>query len=401
MEKVLSLKSVDMLASPVDYVARRGGEPGMNINGFTGSARLHDKIIWREEDLRTHFWPRFEFGRTSNTHEDIGVITRDFGHSLTNDGVGLWFTAMAGNSAFHQNAMMETMQEISHAANQSLKEDRKSVADVALIFDEKSLMDLAVQTNGFIDAHCWGTYQNASMMGAPFDVYLLSDQDKIPDHKLYIFMDAFDVDAATRQIIENKIRRNNAVSVWCYAPGYMENHKPNPAAMKQLTGINIAQLPQPETSALKPVTSNNHILKYATSFSSYSVSPAFEVADNNATTLATVAGKPALALREFHQNSPVNSWRSVYSLMPLTKELLMGLCDYAGVHVYSRSFDVFRANKNYVMLHAVSPGKKTIKLPGKYDIYNALSGEKIASKSSEIVDSVPAKETWIYQIKTP
>jgi hypothetical protein len=401
LQKVLSLKSLDMLASPVDYVARRGGEPGMNIDGFAGSARLHDKMIWREEDLRTHFWPRFEFGRTSNTHEDIGVITRDFGHSLTNDGMGLWFTAQAGNSAFHQNAMMNTMQQVSRAANKSLTMDRRGTAQVALIFDEKSLMDLAVQTNGFIDAQCWGTYQNASMMGAPFDVYLLSDLDKIPDHKLYIFMDAYDIDAATRQLIQNKVRRNNAVSVWCYAPGYISENGFGAKAMEQLTGIHLNEILQQETGALQVVDHDNPITKYADTFPSYTVGPVFEVADKNAKTLATLNGKPAVALREFNNGKPATSWRSVYSLMPLTKELLMGLCDYAGVHVYSRSFDVFGANKSYIMLHAVNSGKKVIDLPGKYDVYNALTNQKIASNSSQIIDSVPAKETRIYRLQRP
>jgi hypothetical protein len=108
-----------------------------------------------------------------------------------------------------------------------------------------------------------------------------------------------------------------------------------------------------------------------------------------------------MALREFNNASPATSWRSVYSLMPLTKELLMGLCDYAGVHVYSRSFDIFGANKSYIMLHAVNSGKKVIDLPGKYDVYNALTNQKIASNSSQIIDSVPAKETRIYRLQRP
>ena len=111
---------------------------------------------------KAFFWPRFEFGRTSNTHESIGVITRDFGHALTNNSMGLWFMAMAGNSAFHQNAMMETMQQAARAAHESETKDKSSVAEVALIFDEKSLLRLSVQAGQFIDEHCWGTYRNAA-----------------------------------------------------------------------------------------------------------------------------------------------------------------------------------------------------------------------------------------------
>jgi hypothetical protein len=396
LDKVLALKSLDMMATPVDYVARRGGETGLNINGFIGSARLHDKIIWREEDLRTHFWPRFEFGRTADTHESVGVIARDFGHSLTNKGMGLWFTAQAGNAAYHQNAMMETMQKLSHIATQSLKEDRRSVAEVALIFDEKSLMHLAVQNSGFIDAHTWGAYQNASMMGAPFDVYLLSDLEKIPDYKLYIFVDAFDVDETTRLLIQRKVRRNNAVSVWCYAPGYINDQGFSAPNMKQLTGIGLQENLHEQSGALEIVDGNHPITKYAGPFPSHSFGPGFEVADATARVLGTVAGKPALAVKE---TKAAASWRSVYSLMPLTKELLMGLCDYAGAHIYSRSFDVMSANQNYLMLHAVSSGKKTFRLPEKRDISDALTGRKVASDATQWEESVPAKETRIYQTR--
>jgi hypothetical protein len=397
--KVMRLESLDMMGTPVDYVNRRGGEPGMNINGFAGSARLHRKILWREEDLRTHFWPRFEFGRTSNTHESIGVITRDFGHALTNNSMGLWFMAMAGNSAFHQNAMMETIRQAARAAHQSQTQDRRSVAEVALIFDEKSLLRLSTQAGQFIDEHCWGTYRNASQMGAPFDLFLLDDIEKMPDYKLYVFLNAYEVDAATRAAIERKVRRNNAVAVWCYAPGYLSANGFDVDAMQKLTGLRLRENLAEQNVSLKPISFRHTITTYAKTFPTYRFSPSFEVDDNAATILAEADGKPALALREFNQTNRATAWRSVYSLMPLTKEMLSGLCDYAGVHLYSRTFDILGANKSTVFLHAVSAGEKEIDLPEKFDVYNALTNQKIAAKTSVIKELVPAQETRIYRLE--
>lgn len=395
---VLALDDLDVVATPIDYVERRGGQPGLNINAFAGSARLHNKFVWREEDLRTHFWPRFEFGRTSSTEESIGVITRDFGHSLTNDNTGLWFMAMAGNAAFHQNAMMEAIQKASKVAAQSLTQDRKSIAEVALIFDEKSLMQLSVQSGKFIDDHCWGTYRNASMMGAPFDVYLLNDLDKIPDRKLYIFLNSYAVDEATMRAIQQKVRRNNAVAVWCYAPGYIRDDKFSVESMLELTGFTLKETTGMQGAALQPVDKTHAIMKYSKAFPAYSFAPAFEVTDEAAKVLANVGGKPALTVREVKGATPAAAWRSVYSLMPLTTELLTGLCDYAGVHVYSKSFDVMGANRSYLMLHGVTGGKKEITLPRKSSVYNALTEQKIASQVSSFTDTLASQETRVYRL---
>lgn len=394
---VLSLDSLDIVVTPVDYVHRRGGEPGMNINAFAASARLNNKMVWREEDLRTHFWPRFEYGRTSNTAESLGVILRDCGHAITNEGTGLWFMAMAGNAAFHQNAMMETIKKISNVTKESLADDRRSVAEMALVFDENSLNYLSSKAGSFIDDHCWGTYENASRMGAPFDVYLLGDLGKMRDYKVYVFLNAYAIDDAAMQRIHAKVRKNNAVAVWCYAPGYITQRGFSAKAMGNLTGIELADELREERLALEPQDREHPIMKYARDFPAYTFGPLFYASDARANTLATVDDKPALAVREVTGNSPAESWRSIYSLMPLTKELLMGICDYAGVQVYNRSFDVLSANNSYLMLHAVKGGTKHFELPEKRDVYNAMTGEKIATDTDAFSDPVPEKETRIYR----
>jgi len=102
---------------------------------------------------------------------------------------------------------------------------------------------------------------------------------------------------------------------------------------------------------------------------------------------------PALALKEY------KNYRMVYSLMPLTRGLLQGLCDYAGVHIYSRSNDVFIMNKSYIMLHTSTAGDKSIQLRGKYNVEELFSGKKLGNKTSRIIDkNLSKEETRIYHI---
>jgi hypothetical protein len=131
----------------------------------------------------------------------------------------------------------------------------------------------------------------------------------------------------------------------------------------------------------------------ADKMTSYKFGPLFKVDDPAAKTLGTAGGLAALAVKE------LQNCRMVYSLMPLTSGLLQGLCDYAGVHVYSRSNDVFIMNKSYIMLHTSTTGDKLIKLPGKYNINELFSGKNQGKATSQIIEKNLAKEvTKIYHI---
>ena len=220
--RVFSCPYIDMLTTPIGYRHRRSGQAGMNVNPFDASAALHNKFIWRENDLRTHFCDKIESSRTATMKETISVVERSFGNALTSGG-GIWFYPFH-NAWFHQNKVMDSIKQIRTVAKQSLKNTQRSVAEVAFLFDEKSLYYLAYDCGRFMTALGRGTYQNAARMGTPFDVYMLRDikNKKMPDYKLYIFMNSFAINKEMSEAIKRKVRKNNAVSVWCYAPGYIQ-----------------------------------------------------------------------------------------------------------------------------------------------------------------------------------
>ena len=96
----------------------------------------------------------------------------------------------------------------------------------------------------------------------------------------------------------------------------------------------------------------------------------------------------------------MGKWRSVYSLMPLTRYHLRAICKYAGVHIYSELDDQLFANESYVMLHSVKGGDKTIRLPGKsYTVTELYSGKKLGTGVSVFTDkNVPAGTTRLYRL---
>jgi len=116
----------------------------------------------------------------------------------------------------------------------------------------------------------------------------------------------------------------------------------------------------------------------------------FGVKDAKAKVLASTSVGGALAVKQ------LDGWRSVYSEIPLTSAMLQGLCDYAGVHIYSRSFDVLYADKSYVMLYTSSAGKKTISLPKTANVREVLSGQNIAHQVKQFSEQVPSDTARLY-----
>jgi hypothetical protein len=215
---------------------------------------------------------------------------------------------------------------------------------------------------------------------------------KLPDYKLYVFLDAYRLNDAARKAIAEKVRKNNAVAVWCYAPGYMDGANFGVEAMQELTGIKLSETREEQQLTLQVADANHPITKFAKPFSSYKLGPVFSVADGQAKVLAATAAGPALAVKEF------KNWRSVYSLMPLTQELLQGLCDYAGVPVYSRSFDVLYANRGYVFLYTSTDGEKTVSLPAKANITEVLSNKVVARDAQKFSEKLESGAARLYRI---
>jgi hypothetical protein len=397
LRRVLDDPNVDCVAHLIDYSKRRGGQAGLGIAPFYASARLHGKMMWEEHDYRTHVARgSFAAEKTNDEAETLSVLQRSFGMTLAQNS-GVWWRVFE-NDWYHQNETMETIAALKRAGDESLKVDKSSIAQVALVYDENAAYSLAGGDSAFLRAQVWGAYEGASRMGAPFDMVLLDDLlnnskgKKLPDYKLYIFLNTYRTDDATRKAIAEKVRKNNAVAVWCYAPGYMNGGKFDADAMQELTGMKLSEKREEQQLTLQIADKNHPITKFAQTFVPYKFGPVFSVADEQAKVLASTSNGPALAVKEF------KNWRSVYSLMPLSQELLQGLCDYAGVPVYSRSFDVLYANRSYVFLYTSSAGEKTIDLPAKANVTEVLSNKVVAQGAKNFSERLEAGAARLYRI---
>jgi hypothetical protein len=393
LDRVLASPDVDFLASPTAYDYRRGGEPGSFVSTYFGSYRLHNTLFWDEVDTRTHLYPGSVHYRTDDLPETLSVVRRAVGHSLTR-GTALWWFLLTGNATFHQAEIMDDIASLKTHCDEALAVDREQVAEVAVFIDEPSMY----ATGGsytVLKPYLRNTIDELARMGAPYDVYLLSDiaDERLPEYRLNIFLNAWAIDGATREAIAAEVRRDGKTVVWGYAPGYVADGEFSEAAMADLTGIALRAHEEPVEMEL--AFTGDHAITAAAPETfrwGWEIAPAFSVDDAEATVLGTVAGRPAMAVREFED------WRSVYSMAPLRREVLHGLCEYAGVHVYSDTFDTFHANRAYVMLHTAEAGEKRIELREPAEVTELVTGESLG-RVSEIEEALPASVTRIYRLE--
>lgn len=397
--RVFGVKSVDNIATPIDYRERLPGDPGGNYNPFNGSAWLHGKMIWQENDLRTHLFPKREYGRTNNLDETISVLQRGFGQALTG-GMGIWWFAMPANYVYHDQGIMNEVKRISTISRDFVAGSRASVAEVALVFDENSTLYSAYRNSDFIESHTWKLYLESFRMGAPFDAYLIDDifDPRVPDYKMYIFMNSYCVDAGKRNKILEKVGRRNAVSVWCYAPGFISDLGFNDGDMKLLTGIALKSEMKELDLSMDDINGGHDVTRYLSAEGSakrYKIGPIISSVDSSVNVLGRAGGRDVLVVKE------MGGWKSVYTLFPPGREMLRGLCEYAGVHLYERTgYDVIACNSGYVMLHSSSAGDKTLHLPRAASIYDVFSGKVMLSDGGSFTDKgVPFGSTRIYAVQ--
>lgn len=75
--------------------------------------------------------------------------------------------------------------------------------------------------------------------GAGFDTYLLSDLDRMPEYKCYVFLNPLRLTDAHRKTIETKLKKNGKTLVWIHAPGILDETGIQPRRVAEITGISM------------------------------------------------------------------------------------------------------------------------------------------------------------------
>lgn len=390
---ILDAGCVDFLAAPGVYNNR---EPGGCVaqREMQDSFRLRGQMFVAEEDSRTHLEDSFYRDAMGlyDIRDSIVTLKRDFSRVLTEDIYAWWFDQHAQGGRYQHEEIYRLFARQKEIAQAAYRMDRRKENEIALIYDQESCHTVSMYTNMLMLDY----YRTSDLarIGAPVDYYFHNDlsREDMPDYKLYVMMNLFYLSDAEREAIIKKARRNHAVVLWLYAPGFL-NPDTEPVMsnenIKKLTGFQVGRIDHTCSPRFKITDLNHPAVRCAVEDRRYGyidrdvhsnvwlgsvlqppyMNPGFYIADEEAEPLGTYCemGLCAYALKE------MDGWTSVYCAPQILRaELLASLAEYAGCHLYSRDDDVLYANKNFVTIHASYKGKHTIffKEPcSPYEVY--------------------------------
>ena len=193
-------------------------------------------------------------------------------------------------------------------------------------------------------------------------------------------------------------------------PGYVDSERGNKLEnIRELTGINVKNLPGKEVPAATFRSTPHPLLKNNIAASSYQMplmaqvsqpmhpnelAPRLRIVDKDAEILAEFSdGDGALAIKNFE------NWRNVYSVVPyLKRDFLRNLAENSGVHIYTDANVVFDADGRYLVFNNGNERDQelNISLPRRASkISDALTGEILAQNTDNFVLKIEQTSTKI------
>ena len=419
--RILNDENVDFLAAPGVYQNREAG-------GFVGqremsdSFALHNKMFVVEEDTRTHMENRYfaDKYRVYDLTDSLNVMKRDFGRTLCEDVHAWWFDQILAGRRFKCDAIYDLIRQQQQIAQQAYASDRRKVSEIAFIYDEESLQTVSQQTSAEL-VEVPRNYEK-DRIGAPVDMYFHNDMSNaaMPSYKLYVFCNTLVLTEEEREQIRLKLKKDRAVALFLYGAGVIDPEAQTRFStqhMTELCGIRMGRIDDRYDSKFRLDGETHRLTEgldrrklfgvcdrvrrncLGQSIEEYWESylyPLFYVDDAQATVVAHFAssGLPAMAVKE------EDGFTSVFcGAKYVSSELLRSVAAFAGCHIYCDTDDVVYANRQYVVFHASSTGKKTLRFPREVSPYEVYEEHSYGDQVTEITFEAYLGETKMFLLK--
>ncbi|MGC9259030.1 MAG: hypothetical protein ACP5I8_02985 [Phycisphaerae bacterium] len=386
LARLLRCKDIDALASPVSYHDRQpGGSPA--FMGPVDSATLHGKLWMMEDDTRTFLHSHNKafvapgyVARCKNLNQTNAVHNRNFGQMMVHR-LGTWWMDLEGTGWLNNTSMWKDMDRLRRAY---LKYAPRSQYEpqVAVIYDERSPSYARVEPGRVLPLYsALVTFPTEFFhCGASVGFYLLSDlkEPKFPHAKVFIFLNAWHVNAATRRVIREKVERGGHTVIWMYGAGFIKKGGIDTAAASRLIGIKLRLRATAENLPASVVTGDNalHLPSESIAGVNGADAPSWAVADSASIPLAYYVpnGGVSMAIKQS------SAYQSIFIGDPrVAAPIWLALLPHLGVHVYLNTNDCFQTDGRLMMISSDGhAGIRTVTLPNRSTVYNLLNGRKIA-----------------------
>ncbi len=394
LDKVLNCPDVDFLCSPTSYAFRQpGGEGTSHFMSLLGSVKLHGKLWFDENDIRTSLSPGAAggWGKPADLAGDILQQDKELANVLANGAAQWWFDV--GGNRYDAPELMRRLAGYVRNARTVLDLDRSPVDQVAFVVDEDSLTHLRVAD----PLGRWllvGQVPALRRLGAPVGDYLAADLERIGNRRLFIFPTSLAPSPAQRRAVD-ALKCDGRVLVFLYLPGVYRNGRIETDAMESFTGIQLGLLRTPRELRVTIRETDDPLvagLAGQTYGPKHKTLPVGFADDPAAVVLGSLPdGRPGLVVRRYPD------WTAVYSAVPLLPvALLRNLARAAGVHTYIDTPDVVWAGRDLVAVSVRDAGPRTVRLPRTCDVRDLYTGRTLAAGVREFRAEFAEKSTRVF-----
>ena len=408
LARLLEEDGPDFTCSPLTYFTRNphdlpAGGWVWSLSPAVDSARLHGKGFYGEDDfLPPNGQGLSAWAGAQTPAEDVETMRRNFAFALCK-GQNQWWYDLVGHQ-FDSPQRLEVIEQCTQIAFQAIEHNRASVADTAVILDEKAPMafqlDMEFQRGMFWE----NFFHSFARIGAPVDLFLRSDLGTadLRRYKAIFFPTCFSLTAMERTQIHS-LKTSGRTLVFYQADGFIDPQAAQPFAidrLRELSGMNIHTAEAVQHSFLRLVTGRDHPLLAGFEDQPFGVPGEktlnFYIDDPATETLATFNGLGAagMARRIFPD------WTSIYCAVPVMDAALVhNIIRAAGAHLYtSERSDIVYACSTYIVLFTRSGGMRTLFLPQPSQVSELFHGVVKSDRPvSQITWGASAYTTYLFQ----
>ena len=414
LQKVLASPYIDYLTCIQAYTHRRWGRPFYATN-VTESIRHHGKMPLVELDVRTFFTPLWATMRTFSEPETLSVMyDYVWGAALRGDACW-WVGFSAGATGLNRDGIpWYTLESVRNALYSSKKwydairtTASPSTAQVAVFSnnDDVCAMDAYDGRNPLTSAQYQATVFELTKLGTPIDYYELSDisLDCMSQYKLYVFLNAYNLTTAQRDVIKAVVRQTGKTAVFLYGTGYNNGTTNSAANVQDLTGMVTQVTLEKRFPTVNFVSDANLPANYTlqphpwendSDPGAYTIGPIFDVdTDTNRTILGRYAHNNKVACA----SKTVGNGKSVYLGIPyMSSALLRKICRDSGVFLYSQNYLYLDADQHFILITNGSTAfNGSIALPQSSQVYD-LWNNSIVTTGTSFTANIPANVSRMY-----
>jgi hypothetical protein len=406
VDRLLNSDDIDFFCSPGEYFYRADEMPftvSTVMGPFADSAASCGKLVFYEDDhppahacgggasftLRDHWYDEMSFRRN---------FAQMWSH-----GQQLWWYSL-GAQWFKEPGRQNIIGKLHDVGKKALEYDRTSVAEVAVVIDERSVATMRfnplLHQTLLTESH--GAFFTT---GVPFETFELKSFLKNKDYKRFkmvVFLNLFRVDSVLLDDIE-EMKCDGRTLMFSFAPGYLDDSGDkrvfSAESSSRLVGmkLEVEKEPVPLTVWVDPERSpeifGDDDIRYGWLHIDHGVCPpVLGVVDQEAETVGFLhTGTSGFAVKRH------DDWTSVFSSAPcVPPELLHVIEQDAGAHVYTSLGDTVYANRSMICYVAQSRGGKELILPDDEKLEDAITGEKMEVEDGRCSMTMKRHETRIF-----